>query len=76
MLTPEQIADGWIAHDGGKLAPVAGDTIVAVMYRGDEDASKGVRIPYANASRLTWWHDGADDDIIAYRAEKAHDPAA
>jgi len=69
MLTPEQIADGWIEHDGGRRSPVAPDTLVSVLYRGPEDPAKGIRIPFACASRLAWWHNGEDDDIIAYIPE-------
>ena len=33
MLTPEQIADGWIEHDGG-ACPVADDARVEVSWKG------------------------------------------
>ena len=70
MLTPEQIADGWIAHDGGDQ-PLPADTVVDLIYRGPADANKGIRIPFACTGRLAWWHDGADDDIVAYRVGEA-----
>lgn len=71
MLTDEQRAAGWIEHDGGPC-PVAPDVFVEPMYLGPDDPAKGVRMIVAPAGRLAWWHDGEDDDIIAYR-ETAND---
>ena len=69
-LTPEQVADGWIAHDGGPL-PVADENMaVEPMYRGEADCLHGVRIAVAPAWRVAWYHDGGADDIIAYREYK------
>lgn len=60
--------EGWIEHAGGPC-PVAPMTPVALAYRGEEDAAKGIRIPFAAAGRMDWSHDGGPDDIIAYRPE-------
>lgn len=63
MLTPEQIADGWIAHDGG-LCPVPLDTTVtAKSARG---GLFGAALT-ARADVLIW------RNIIAYRPEPRHD---
>ena len=68
MTAGKGLAGGWITHDGGVM-PVAADTPVHLLYRGNEDPAKGIRIPFARAGRLDWSHDGADDDIIAYHQE-------
>lgn len=72
MLTDEQRAAGWIEHDGGPC-PVAGDTWVSVKFRGDPDPTKGVLRTHGVASRMAWWHDGQEDDIIAYLPNSHHD---
>ena len=57
----------WIEHKGGDL-PVHPDQVVEVRYRHDEDQTKGTRISWpVPAHRLAWYHDGEDDDIVAYR---------
>jgi hypothetical protein len=43
------------------------------MYRGHEDPAKGIRRRAGFAGAFNWLHDGADDDIIAYRVETSHD---
>ena len=45
MLTPEQIADGWLPHDGGPC-PVPLQTKVQVMFHSGE-----IRYP----RRAGWW---------------------
>lgn len=52
--------DGWIEWRGGEC-PVPNSTVVQVKYRAvyDDDEQK--------ASLCAWNHDGAYDDIIAYR---------
>lgn len=61
----------WIEWKGGEC-PVDEGIIVDVKYRDDEDHSKGLRLfGPIYASRLAWWHDGQDDDIIAYRIVEA-----
>lgn len=62
-LTPEQIADGWIEHDGGDYPPVEVDDMVFVLLR-DGDP-KG----YDAAGYFDWRHTGDGSDIIAYRLE-------
>lgn len=71
MLSEEQIADGWKPHDGGEC-PVDGGVQITPMYRAPSDPQKGVRIEWLISARaLNWTHDGADDDIIAYK-EQSH----
>lgn len=56
----------WTPWAGGEC-PVAGGQFVELKYRGLPSAT-GVRIEWpCRAWRLAWYHDGADDDIIAYR---------
>lgn len=65
-LTPEQIADGWIAHDGS-ACPVDGRRNVRVML-GNGQTTK---TPY-NAGGWRWTQDTPPHpyDIIAYRPEQ------
>lgn len=52
--------DGYTPHDGGPM-PVAGDVTVDAVFRfGKIDFS----FP---AIRLSWFHDGRGDDIIAWK---------
>ena len=63
MLTDEQIAEGWIAHDGGSC-PVPRETWPALLFR------NGVREQGIDRSDwCEWSHDGSWSDIIAYRKE-------
>lgn len=67
MLTPEQIADGWIAHDGGEC-PVDGP--ISFMLA---DGFIGSAV---DPSALYWeWAEGRKgfQCIIAYRPEPSHD---
>ena len=67
MLTPEQIADGWIEHDGGhhpmNRTPRGG---IPVVIRA------GI-VGYVSHAARTWVHTGGLTDIIAYRPEPSHD---
>lgn len=70
MLTPDQIADGWIAHDGGPC-PVPFDDRVSVMCRDGvilHDDEEG-----DCAGNWYWHHDGGNGDIIAYHPETTND---
>lgn len=58
----------WIAHGGGPC-PVADRTWLAVKYRGDPDPAKGVLRTHGYSDVFVWQHDGAEDDIIAYKEE-------
>jgi hypothetical protein len=60
-LTAEEIAEGWIAHDGGPC-PVNEGSAPEVMLR---NRRTGVVI----AICLAWEHDGRGDDIIAFKPE-------
>ena len=73
MLTPDQIADGWIEHVGGPC-PVPLDSMVATLW-GD-----GKMFPRRSAIGFTIWHEnweheGGDPEycIIAYKPEPTHD---
>ena len=70
-LTPEQVAAGWIKHDGGPC-PVPLDSSPAVMFRDGEKWLHGGRIVPVSARYLDWQlspkHD-APDDIIAYKED-------
>lgn len=73
MLTPEQIADGWIAHDGGEC-PVDPVCLVRVLFRGTWEPipSRGL----GKRARMWRWEFAPlapASDIIAYRPEKPHD---
>jgi len=59
MLTPQQIADGWKPHDGGKQ-PTDDLAIIDYVCR---NGARGHNL----AECLFWHHDGRGDDIIAYR---------
>lgn len=57
-LTPEQIADGWVEHDGS-VAPADIESIERVMFRfGDQSA---------DPCDYGWPHLGLTGDIIAYK---------
>lgn len=65
--TPE----GWTEWNGGER-PVDGGAVVDVQFRSAAVAAKGTRLSSpCRADRLAWWHDGEDDDIVAYRIAKA-----
>ena len=61
VLTPAQIADGWIEWHGGEC-PVWGGSTPTVMYRDKETYSPV-------AGNVRWRHIGLDGDIIAYRPD-------
>ena len=63
MLTPEQIADGWIEHDG-KWCPVEIYAKVSVRFgNGAVDGPAAARL-------WEWkWRNDPMDDIIAYKPE-------
>jgi hypothetical protein len=63
VLTPAQIADGWVEWRGGEC-PVWGGSNPEVMFR------SGVisELNFAARSR-SWKNEGANDDIIAYRPD-------
>jgi hypothetical protein len=64
-LTPEQIAEGWLEHDGGGC-PVSPETEVRLWFR---DYRSLVR----PASWAIWEHGSSllerRDEVIAYRPE-------
>jgi len=67
MLTPEQIADGWIEHDGGPC-PVPLAIRVTIMCRGGGTDT--------DEAHCWWWgrnENPVDYEIIAYRPEPRHD---
>ncbi len=69
-LTDEQIAAGWLPHDGGPC-PVDAEAMVEVMCRGGD----------TNDDRADFWWWGREDmelsyDIIAYRLSTDEPPAA
>ena len=61
MLTPEQIADGWIEHDGSPHPPQWEATYLTMRRDGTQDVRIG-RAAY-------WLHTGSLRDIIAYKPE-------
>lgn len=74
MLTPEQIADGWIEHDGGPC-PVPLGARVEYLRRGAPFCGG-----MATSAVLIPWYEWAwgiypqrQSDIIAYRPEPRHD---
>lgn len=60
-------ADGWIKWTGGKC-PVRLDQRVEVMFRVEWNGQK--TCDQDTAGRWSWWQDGDDDDIVAYRVIK------
>ena len=62
ILTPEQIADGWIEWHGGEC-PVWGGSVPEIMFR------NGVIDRELLASDWRWHHVGFNGDIIAYRPD-------
>lgn len=56
----------WVPWRGGEM-PVPSGTPIDVRYR-DESEETGVEAggPFAN----DWYHDGSNDDIVAYRVLK------
>ena len=57
---PQGAEDGWIPWNGGNC-PVDGDCDVIVRFRDESDK------PECPAKYYAWHHDGAYDDIIAYK---------
>jgi len=68
MLTPEQLADGWIAHEGGSR-PVDMWKPVTIMRRDGKTAR------HPDCRHLDWaiYPEYTHTDIIAYRPEPSHD---
>jgi len=63
VLTPAQIADGWLEWHGGEC-PVWGGSIPKVMFRDGEVGQSDFP-----ANHRCWGHTGVDYDIIAYRPD-------
>lgn len=62
--------DGWIEWKWSpeKTYPETLETEVEIRYKGEEDYKKGMRKPTKGYVRnYAWYHDGEDDDIIAYK---------
>lgn len=55
----------WLEWKGG-TCPVAGGAVVDVTFRNVGEAVKRQRADF-----WVWYHDGADDDIVAYRVVDA-----
>jgi hypothetical protein len=71
MLTPEQIADGWIEHDGGGC-PVDRDSETHVLFAdGEIDLTYAGfwSAPFPNADDQWAWECSPEDRIIAYKPE-------
>lgn len=64
-LTPEQIADGWIAHDG-RGCPINFDDLTCIMLRDGMSTYTPCR-----SGSLRWDHQSPSSpyDIIAYKLE-------
>ena len=73
-LTPEQIADGWIAHDGGECS-VPLDSRPEIMW-GDgfvSDHPCRLQAKYWQDGEDSWQHKGPRrHHIIAYRPEPSN----
>ena len=66
-LTPEQIADGWIEHDGGEC-PVPLDSRPKILW-GDGWITKSDKVPAGDWDD-SWRHCGPiKHHIIAYKPE-------
>lgn len=72
MLTPEQIADGWIAHDGGPC-PVPLDSRPGVMWGDGFVTLAGMQPAWVWTKHGDSWghNEPFDRRIIAYRPENA-----
>lgn len=55
-----------VEHDGGPC-PIDPDAWIEPQFRGEPDPTKGILRAYGRAWQYAWHHDGAEDDIIAYR---------
>lgn len=65
-LTPEQIEEGWVPHNGGEC-PINDDwTAIDIMLRNGRVFDREQR------GTWVWRHDGKEDDIAAYRIIEAH----
>lgn len=62
----DELPEGYTPHDGGEC-PVEPSAWLHVIFRGEADPAKGVLREYGHAGTLAWRHDGAEDDITAYR---------
>lgn len=76
MLTPEQIAEGWIEHDGGPCPVPFSSRVAAIKFRDGLIRTSGGR--GFRASAIPWQHiligrGNPDLHIIAYRPEPRHD---
>ena len=68
VLTNPVAEEVWTEWSGGEC-PVDPDVFVFPKFRGEPDPSKGMLRTYGRAWQYAWHHDGAEDDIIAYRPE-------
>lgn len=68
MLTPEQIAEGWIEHDGGEECP--SDIPMQIMLVDGSRSGHGISGRSWRWGRSTPIH---PYDIIAYRPGPRHD---
>ena len=67
-LTPEQIEEGWIEWNGAQKGPIKDDrTVIGVMLRNGSVFDREY-----DHTIWVWYHDGREDDIIAYRIIEAH----
>lgn len=70
-----ELPPGWLPHDGG-ACPLDPGVWIAVKFRGEADPAKGVLRTHGYSHVFAWRHDGAEDDIIAYKLEEIpHDDA-
>ena len=65
-LSEQQIAEGWIEHDGGPC-PVPRNQSVSILTR------RGREWKSLPASRWDWWHSNHPADIMAFKPEPSHD---
>lgn len=63
----------WINHAGGKR-PVHLTDIVQVKFRDHDSVIGGMKSDTGCAGDWAWFHDGSDDDIVAYRIIAPSEP--
>ncbi len=72
VLTDEQLADGWIEHDGGPC-PVALDSLVQIFHRGGHANKHFTPAGWSDEWGRWQWkggpYDGWNENIIAYKLE-------
>ena len=71
-LAGDAAANQMLPHNGGPR-PLPHGIWIEVKFRGEADPAKGVLRTHGPSHIFAWHHDGAEDDIIAYRLAEHKD---